>query len=193
MSYHLGANGAFSVVQPHAVSMEMKRREAHETAAQRRAWRDDPLRRAAAARRGRVLQGEILSIGAYRRGAPRPIIEIATDQETLRLRTNDKLTPLDCDFDLGAELAEIVVGRRPEERIVRLRVTNGFKYLNAFSVGDQVAWETAKVDLIIRETQMSTFIAQRAPWPLHGEPPPDAPSALAAGDHVAAANALLLP
>jgi hypothetical protein len=193
MSYHLGANGAFNVVRPHAVSMEMKRREAHETAAQRRAWRDDTLRRAAAARRGRVLQGEILSIGAYRRGGPRPIIEIATTQDTLRLRENDKLTPLDRDFDLGAELAAIGVGRQPEERIVRVRVTNGFKYLNSFSVGDMVAWETAKVDLLRRETEMSTFIAQRAPWPLHGEPPADAPSALPAGDHVATANALLLP
>lgn len=192
LTYHLGG-GAFSVVQPHAVSLELKRREANDAATAQRAWRDDPMRRAAAVRRGRVLEGEILSIGAYTRGGPRPIMEIATRQPIVRLRQNDKITPLDQTFSMEAEVAGFGVGRHADERIVRVRIIAGFKYMSAFTIGAITAWEGAAVNLIIRETQMSQHIAQRAPWPLTGAPPHDAGSPIAAGDLVAAANALLRP
>jgi hypothetical protein len=192
LRYHLGG-GAFRAAQPHAIALELKRLEKADGAAAQRGWRSDPMRRDAAVRRGRIIQGEIVSVEIYTRGT-RPLIEISTRQPIVRFRIGAELSPLDLPFNIAGEIESMGVGATDDERIIGIRVTGGMTFTNqAFSVGDVCAWEAKDVDLIIRETQMSKHIAQRAPWVLSGAAPADSASTLPAGDLVQAANALVKP
>jgi hypothetical protein len=190
LRYHLGG-GAFRVVQPHAVSLELKKQEAAKTRAERLGWRNDPMRRNAAVRRGRLLMGTITSLDPYRRRGPRPVVEISTNQPVLRFRQGDKLKLLDVTFNVNAKILGIAVGINEGERVVRLRVIDGVKCVGRLQAGTVVTWENAPVDLLPREAQMSTHIRDRAPWLTGGNPPADAGNRIDSADLVQAANALV--
>jgi hypothetical protein len=188
---HRIGGGPFRVVQPHAVAIELRKHEGASNSAERRVWRHDPRRRAAAIRRGKLIEGSLQAITAATGRGTRPLVTIMTLQRLIRFRAGDKLHLLDSTTNFVGRLIAVRNGTRPGERLVDLEIEEGVRSVSRLSLGNATVWEPRDVNLIMREAKMAGQIRDRAPWLINDVAPPAANSAaLPAGDLVSMASAL---